>query len=361
MGSDAQLIILFGGESSERLVSVASAQHVASLIPHARCWFWAPHGAVYEVPHEALLAHKKAFECAFEPGGKPTFADCEAAFDTLGRSHVVFLALHGVGGEDGLVQTWLEARKIPFTGSSAAASRCAFDKRTAKQAVASQGGRVAAAAIVRGSKPEEANATLGEFLEKYDGVVVKPVADGSSHGLCIVEDEDDVTRALAQLASEPHAEYLAEQMITGREITVGVYDAHDGICALPASEVVMERGRRFDYQGKYLGQGSKEITPAELPETTLKQVQALAILAHQAVGCLGYSRTDMIVDDQGPVFLEINNLPGMTRASFIPQQLTAAGIPIPEFLARQLELAQKRYENAQKRKAKPATTQAVED
>jgi D-alanine-D-alanine ligase len=122
--------------------------------------------------------------------------------------------------------------------------------------------------------------------------------------------------------------------VSGREITVGVYDGPKGPIALPASEVVLDRGRRFDYEGKYLGLGTKEITPADLTDELRQACEEVALKAHEHVGCRGYSRTDMIVSERGPVFLEINNLPGLTKASFIPQQLKVAGITMADFVIR---------------------------
>jgi len=105
--------------------------------------------------------------------------------------------------------------------------------------------------------------------------------------------------------------------------------------------VVLEAGRTFDFDGKYLGKGVREITPADVSESIARAAQAVALAAHEAVGCRGYSRTDVIMGKDGPVFLEINTLPGLTRASFIPQQLEAAGIDLRDFLERQIEIAVK--------------------
>jgi D-alanine-D-alanine ligase len=103
--------------------------------------------------------------------------------------------------------------------------------------------------------------------------------------------------------------------------------------------VVLESGRTFDFDGKYLGKGVREITPAAISEEMARAAQRVALTAHQAVGCRGYSRTDVIMGNDGPVFLEINTLPGLTRASFIPQQLAAAGIELRHFLERQIQIA----------------------
>jgi D-alanine-D-alanine ligase len=112
--------------------------------------------------------------------------------------------------------------------------------------------------------------------------------------------------------------------------------------ALPVSEVKLEEDAAFDYAGKYLGKGTTEVTPAVLTQAEWEAAQTLAVLAHRAVGCYGYTRTDMILTASGPVFLEINTLPGLTKASFIPQQLAASGRDLTMFLNTQLELARRR-------------------
>ena len=123
---------------------------------------------------------------------------------------------------------------------------------------------------------------------------------------------------------------------------MGVYQNQNQIKALCPSEVLLVQGANFDYEGKYLGIGSKEITPAEVTETEKKQCQELALKCHKAFNCYGYSRTDMILTPQGPVFLETNTLPGMTKASFFPQQLEAERIPFQQFIDDQLVMAQQR-------------------
>ena len=105
----------------------------------------------------------------------------------------------------------------------------------------------------------------------------------------------------------------------------------------------MDAGRVFDYEGKYLGEGSEEITPADIPKELADRLGRLACQAHGLLGCYGYSRTDFLVDENGPVFIETNTLPGLTSASFIPQQLEVAKITTLSFLQGQIEQGLKRY------------------
>jgi len=171
--------------------------------------------------------------------------------------------------------------------------------------------------------------------------VAKPVADGSSVGLFHVRDAGEARDAAEAIAGAGR-EYLAEAFVEGRELTVGVVDDARGTRALPVSEVRVDPGRVFDYEGKYFGRGTIEITPAEVAPDVARAAHALAVTVHRALGCEGYSRTDVIVGARGPVFLEINTLPGLTRASFLPQQLAAEGTSVRDFLEGQLSLARRR-------------------
>src|SRR5437763_17083331 len=129
-------IVLFGGPSDERHVSVASAQKVVRALGVPLCWFWAPGGAVHDVGAAELLAHQRPFEIDFLPSRPAIFPDLEQALDTLPVDDpVIFLALHGAAGEDGTVQEMLERRGIPFTGSGSATSAAALDKERAKEIV----------------------------------------------------------------------------------------------------------------------------------------------------------------------------------------------------------------------------------
>jgi D-alanine-D-alanine ligase len=182
---------------------------------------------------------------------------------------------------------------------------------------------------------------MREMLAIYGRIVAKPVAGGSSVGLyhLLAPDEVDPAARKMEESGEP---YLAEEFISGTELTVGVLDGPGGARALPPSEVRLEQGRAFDYEGKYLGKGTREITPAEVPPQISAAAQGMALAAHRALGCEGYSRTDVIAQARGPVFLELNTLPGLTRASFLPQQLAAEGTPMLTFLEGQLTIARAR-------------------
>ncbi len=340
--SSSDVVILFGGASSERLVSVASAQNVSAHLPLAACWFLAPTGEVTVVTAVELAAHGRPFEVPFAPAAGPTWPSLEAALDAPGTKGLVFfLALHGGEGENGVTQRLFEERRLAFTGTGSRASADAFDKARTKQLAAAQGARVAEARAIPPLSRDEAVGTLHALLAQHRRWVLKPLADGSSHGLIHLAGSEAVDAAATTLASLG-LPYLAEVFIEGRELTVGVVDDDDGPTALPVSEVRLVPGGAFDYAGKYLGRGTEEVTPADLTDAERAQAQALGVLTHRAVACFGYSRTDMILTPAGPVLLEINTLPGLTRASFIPQQLAAAGRELPAFLHQQLARARAR-------------------
>lgn len=338
----SNVVILFGGSSSERLVSVASAQNVCTHLPDAAVWFIAKEGPVFVSSHEALAAHQKPFVTEFVPREAPRWPSLDAALDSpAATGRTFFLALHGGDGENGVTQRKLELRDLPFTGSDSDASARAFDKAKTREAAAAKGARIAEARLLDTTHEDALTAALHELLAAYPRWVLKPQADGSSHGLVHLRDASEIPAAAKKLNNLRLA-YLAEQFIEGRELTVGVVDEPGGPTALPASEVRLLNGGSFDYEGKYLGRDTEELTPAPIDAGELQQAQKLALLTHQAVGCFGYTRTDMILTASGPVLLEINTLPGMTKASFIPQQLAAAGRDVKQFLLQQLELARHR-------------------
>ena len=334
-------IVLFGGSSDERHVSVATAQNVARTLGNPLCWFWASYGAVYDVALEQLLAHQRPFEVDFDPKRPAIWPDLEQALDTLPVDDpVFFLALHGGTGEDGTVQRLMEKRGIPFTGSGSRASANAFDKGRAKELVKERV-KVAESRTVGVADPETIRTTVNEMLERHPRIVLKPLAAGSSRGLFFLDrggDVDDVVRKVAKL----RLPYIIEQFIKGRELTVGVVDQGNGPTALPVIEIEIDPGREFDYQGKYLGKGTREICPAKISDEMTRAAQQTAVASHIALGCEGYSRTDMMAASDGMYFLELNTLPGLTTSSLVPQELREAGADFRTFLEAQMDLARKR-------------------
>lgn len=332
-------IVLFGGRSDERHVSVASAQAVSQVLERPLCWFWSPDGAIYDVSATELAAHENAFEADFVPSRPAIWPDIEQALDTLPVDDpAFFLALHGGEGEDGTLQKMLEARNIPFTGSGSVASANAFDKGRAKELVA---GRVHVAESRIIHDLSTTSTVIEELLSHHDKLVLKPLAAGSSRGLFFLDRGGDLAGITASIQSLG-IPYIVEQFITGRELTVGVIDRAGGPLTLPVIEIEVDAGHSFDYAGKYLGKGTREICPANIPDDVRDEAQRTSLAAHEALGCEGYSRSDLIAAEDGIYFLELNTLPGLTRSSLVPQELKTAGIPFRDFLDEQLASARKR-------------------
>lgn len=318
--------ILFGGTNRERLVSVASAQALTATLPQADLWYWAADGQVHEAQAEALAAHQRPFEIDF-PATGAAIGSIEAALDrAAAEGRVLILALHGGQAENGELAALCEARGVAFTGSGAAASRLAFDKAATKAAVAKVG------VVTPGTVCVD---TAAEGLAQHGRLVAKPVAEGSSYGLIFVNSEADLA-TLAQAAQREA--YLVEPFIAGAEATCGVLERDGELIALPPVEIRPADGA-FDYASKYIAAGTQEICPATFGAEINAALQAGALKAHRAVGAQGYSRSDFIVTDAGVVFLEINTLPGLTKASLYPKALAAEGVTFLDFLDGQIALA----------------------
>ncbi|MCK9874240.1 D-alanine--D-alanine ligase [Frankia sp. Ag45/Mut15] len=247
------------------------------------------------------------------------------------RPAVVFPVLHGTSGEDGTIREVLDLYDLPYVGAVPAACRVAFDKATAKAAVADRG--IATPASV--TLPREAFHDLGAaaLIERIVArlglpLVVKPRAGGSSFGVSRVEGAGEVAEALMACFGY-HDCALVEQAVAGMEIAVGVVDTGDGPVALPAVEIEPAAGRAYDYAARYTAGATNFYTPARLAPAVLDAAARTALLAHQALGLRDLSRTDMIVDATGtPQFLEVNVAPGMTETSTWPLALAAAGLDL---------------------------------
>jgi D-alanine-D-alanine ligase len=322
--------ILFGGTNKERLVSVASAQALHQALPDADLWFWDADDTVHETKPQTLLKHSRPFEEPFKPNS-PDIGGIEAALDraqTDGR--LLVLGLHGGMAENGELQAMCEMRGIPFTGSGSASSHLAFDKVAAKQFAALAGVKAPVGVAL-----EDAEQALAE----YGRLIAKPARDGSSYGLIYVNAKQDLVAVRNAARTE---EYVIEPFISGVEATCGVLEQADGaVIALPPIEIIPAEGG-FDYTAKYLAKSTQEICPGRFTPDISAQIMDRAVRAHNAMSCRGYSRSDFIVSAKGPIYLETNTLPGLTKASLYPKALKAQGIEFIDFLEGQIALAAKR-------------------
>lgn len=324
-----RITILFGGTNTERLVSVASAQALHEALPEADLWFWDVSDTVHEVQSQALRRHARPFEDPFKPGTRGIGLE-QALDQAKAEQRLLVLALHGGRAENGELQVMCEMLGIPFTGSGSASSHLAFDKIAAKRFAA-----IAGVKAPIGLRLEDIDAALVE----YDKLIAKPVRDGSSYGLIFVNSTQDLAAVRNAAKTE---EYVIEPFISGVEATCGVLEQSDGsVIALPPIEIVPAEGG-FDYTAKYLLKSTQEICPGRFAPEISAQIMDQAVKAHQALSCSGYSRSDFIVSQQGPIFLETNTLPGLTKASLYPKALKAQGIEFVDFLQGQIALAAKR-------------------
>jgi D-alanine-D-alanine ligase len=324
-----RITILFGGTNKERLVSVASGQALHQALPEADLWFWDVADTVHDVRSKELLSHARPFEDEFKPVHRGV--GLEQALDRAKtEDRLLVLGLHGGRAEDGELQAMCEMRGIPFTGSGSASSHLAFDKLAAKRFAA-----IAGVKAPNGIALEDIEAA---FVE-YGKLIAKPARDGSSYGLIFVNAQQDLVAVRNAAKLE---EYLIEPFIAGVEATCGVLEQSDGkIFSLPPIEIVPADGG-FDYTAKYLLKSTQEICPGRFSAEISAQLMDQALRAHKALSCTGYSRTDFIISESGPIYLETNTLPGLTKASLYPKALKAQGIGFADFLQDQIALAKKR-------------------
>lgn len=297
--------VLMGGWSAERPVSLMSGEGVA-----------------------------KALESR---GHKVTRIDMDrdvAAKLTAAKADIVFNALHGVPGEDGTVQGMMDLMGLKYTHSGLATSVIAIDKQLTKQALVPHGIPMPGGMIVE-------SASLFEKDPLPRPYVVKPVNEGSSVGVAIVTAQGNYGSPIGRDVEGPwqhFAELLAEPYIRGRELTTAVLGGE----ALLVTELKPKSGF-YDFDSKYTDGMTEHVCPAEIPDEIAEQCKAIALRAHQLLGCKGASRSDFRWDDtqgvDGLFLLEVNTQPGMTPLSLVPEQAAKLGIDYAELVERIVEEA----------------------
>lgn len=240
---------------------------------------------------------------------------------------IVFIALHGRFGEDGTIQKILDDADIPYTGSSACASRLAIDKLLTKDVLIKNGITVPGYKVVN----KETDISL---LDLVYPCVVKPRYEGSSVGLSILRSGKN-TRKAVETALKYSDEILIEDFIPGRELTVGIFSGE----ALPVVEIITETGV-YDFKAKYESSKTKYIVPAELNRDIFCLCQQISLKAHNALGCGEFSRVDLRLKEENEVFvLEINTIPGFTERSLFPMAAKARGLGFSQVCLRMIESA----------------------
>lgn len=247
---------------------------------------------------------------------------------------VAFLCLHGRGGEDGAMQGFLQIVGLPYTGSGIQASALAIDKSAAKRIYREADIPTPIALCLKRGMPYDIETIIAQVGEHC---VVKPATEGSSIGVSIVSQADELQTALDQ-AFIHDASVVVESFVEGVEVTVSVI-GNETPEPFPVIQMI-PRNDFYDFESKYAPGGSEHLCPAPLEEVITKRLQNLACEAHCALGCRGVSRTDFIIDPEGnPWCLETNTIPGMTATSLIPDAARAAGISFSEVCTRLVELA----------------------
>ena len=290
MSSFKRIAVLLGGRSAEREVSLSSGAGCAKAL------------------------REEGFDVVeIDPGENPATQLIEAKVDCA------FNALHGRFGEDGCIQGLLEWLRIPYTHSGVLASSLAMHKERTKEVY-----RAAGIPVVKSIVADRREAGARHLMEPP--YVIKPVNEGSSVGVYIIRKGDnrppsELTKAEWNLTDA----MMVEEYVPGRELTVAVM----GDRALGVTEITTDL-EFYDYEAKYAAGGSRHILPAKIPVDVAKEAMRLSVLAHQALGCRGVTRTDFRYDDMGGkhrlIALETNTQPGMTPTSLVPEQAAHTGM-----------------------------------
>lgn len=313
--SEAKLVaVLKGGRSLERNVSLRSGAHAQE--------------ALGRLGHEvvAIDLDEGAVERLLET--KPDAA---------------LVALHGPEGEDGTVQSLLEAIGIPYTGSGPAACMCCTDKALAKHLMRSAGIPTPDFHSFEGSWIKQLGAAQAlPRVEQALGfpLVVKPASQGSALGVKFARSSEELPGALVGALSYG-SKVLIERYVRGRDLAVSVLDGPEGPLPLPVVEAVPREEDFYDYESRYEIGMTTFVCPAELSDETTARAQELALTVYRLLGCHGVARVDLMLDEQsGELWvLETNVVPGMTETSLLPQAADAAGIGFDELIARLLQSA----------------------
>mgnify|MGYP002654671007 FL=1 len=284
--------VLLGGKSGEREISLMSGKGVL----------------------EALLS-KGVNAHAFDP------AECSISDLAAQQFDRVFIALHGRYGEDGTMQGLLEQMKLPYTGSGVLASALAIDKQATKRLWSSFSLATPKFAMLNAKSDwDQIAKDLGM------PIIVKPAREGSSLGLSKVTNVADLPAAY-EMAAKLDRDVMAEQCIIGEELTCPIVG--DGANAQPLPVIrIVAPDSNYDYHNKYFSDDTRYLCPTGLDVSVEKKVQDLALSAYRALGCKGWGRADVMIDNKTgqPYLLEMNTAPGMTGHSLVPMAARAAGV-----------------------------------
>ena len=341
------IIVLAGGNSTEREVSIASGQGVCKALRERnhKAVLLDPYFGASEKEENLFPAEydvDKAAAAMREMSSKleETMTTRKGFFgpnvlEICKEADIVFLALHGANGEDGKVQSVLDLMGIKYTGSGPLSSGMAMDKGITKMVFEAKGVPTPKGITLEKGKCSSQLADYGMGFP----VIVKPCCGGSSVGVCIANNQTEYQAALAEAFSYEN-EVVVEQFITGREFSVAVVDGK----AYPVIEIAPLQGF-YDYKNKYQAGSCVETCPADLSSALTKEMQKYAEKGYKALNLQAYARLDFLMDDEGNMYcLEANTLPGMTPTSLIPQEAKAIGMDYPQLCEKLIEVSLKKYQ-----------------
>ncbi|HYF01969.1 MAG TPA: D-alanine--D-alanine ligase [Patescibacteria group bacterium] len=337
------IAVLLGGISSERNISLLSGRAITRALRekgHSVKAIDPMRGADGLMTDEELDQVKAAEITAaelkkFDPR---KLMECINS-DLFNDVEVVFIALHGKYGEDGSIQTLLELRGIPYTGTNVLSSAIAMDKNMSKMLFASGGVSTAPWIAITREQFEDMDLISEIRGELGRDLVIKANDQGSTVGMYIVKNahQDEIKEAIAK-AGDFSDMVLIEKYIAGRELTVPVV----GDEALPIIEIIPHEGF-YDFTNKYTKGNTEYVCPADLSADVTDFVQNLAIAAHRSLGCSVLSRVDFRLDeDNQPFCLEVNTIPGFTETSLVPKAAKEVGIEFGDLCEQIIELSRKK-------------------
>lgn len=336
MAKYSRIAVIYGSDTSEWEISCRSGEFTAESIDNT----------VYEVYEIfarfgkwqlAAYRKKNSQRVAIEEKSRPDIDKSDFSVVLDGEKvnfDYAYIMQHGTPGENGLTQGYLQIIGIPFSSCDSFVSAVAFDKYSCKTYIRNLDCvKFAPDVFVRKGEDEEAFMAKVNSTLSYP-VFVKPTAGGSSFGVTKVKKPGDLPAALKYAFSEGDT-VIAEQGIEGRELTCAAYFDGSKVVTLPQVEITTEN-EYFDYDAKYNGK-SNEICPAPVSESERQAISTATAGIYSMLGCKGLVRVDYILAKDGLYFLEINMIPGMTRASLVPRMVRTAGMKMSDFLSTVIE------------------------
>ncbi len=343
MSKNLKVLVLAGGRSAEREVSLNSARAVAEALMRLGYDVRAidtAGGIPLIGPDRKFLLQpdtSSSSKLALKMSDSLVLAESLAS-ENYRDTDVVFIALHGGAGEDGTIQAILDLAGVKYTGSGMLASALAMNKAMTKRIISGEGIPTPPWFLVPQDRMRLKEKIAAEISEKFPlPLIIKPNDGGSTVGLTLVKKYEDIPGAL-ETVFKYSREALVEGYIKGREITCAVLGGE----ALPLVEII-PTNELYDYQCKYTKGKSRYVCPAEVPADIVQTVQNYSAKAYHILGCRGLVRADYILDDRNqPYFLEVNTIPGMTELSLAPMAARQAGMDFDRLIARICELAREK-------------------